>query len=110
MSRSRTHPKCYKGTRELLDWLRLHKINNLFTVPGSGRPSNSGGAQDGEEEMSDADLTSKLKKELVRSTKKSDLDMHPIPAGDSIFMFTLLRGRNNERIQTFIDWCKLHCL
>ena len=53
--------------------------------------------------MSDADLTSKLKKELVRSTRKSDLDVHPIPAGDGIFMFTLLRGKNNERIQTFIE-------
>ena len=54
--------------------------------------------------MSDADLTSKLK-ELVKSTRKSDLDIHPIPAGDGIFMFTILKGKNDEKIQTFIDSC-----
>ena len=55
--------------------------------------------------MSDADLTSKLKKELVKSTRKSGMDVHPIPAGDRIFVFTILKEKNNEKIQTFIDSC-----
>ena len=57
----------------------------------------------GKNEMSDAELTNKLKKELAKSTKKSNLDVHPPPPGNRIFMLTLLRGKNDEKIQTFID-------
>ena len=53
--------------------------------------------------MSDTELTSKLRKELGKSTNKSDLNLHPPLPGDGVFMFTLLRGKNNEKIQTFID-------
>ena len=45
------HKQTPNATRELLDWLKQRKIrNNLFTVPGSGRLSNSGRTQDREEE------------------------------------------------------------
>ena len=53
--------------------------------------------------MSDAELTSGLRKKLEKSTNKSDLNIHLPSPGDRVFMFTLLRGKNNEKIQTFID-------
>ena len=40
---------------------------------------------------------------MGKSTNKSDLNVHLPPPGDGVFMFTLLRGKNNEKIQTFID-------
>ena len=64
--------------KELLDCLKQQRIrNNLFAVPATGRVLKSGMTQEAENEMSDAKLTNKLKKELAKSTKKSNLDIHP---------------------------------
>ena len=53
--------------------------------------------------MSDANLTVQLKEELVKSTGDTTLDVHQVLPGECVFMFTILRGRNGERISTFID-------
>ena len=83
--------------------MRQQKIkNNLFIVPGPGLVSNLEECHECRE-MSDADLTVQLKEELVKSTRDTTLDVHSVPPGEGVFMFTILRGRNGERISTFID-------
>ena len=97
------HEQTQNASKELLDWLRQQKIkNNLFVVPGPDLVSNLDGCHD-HEEISDADLTSQLKEELVKSTGDTGLDVHSVPPGEGVFMFTILRGRNGEKIMTFID-------
>ena len=96
------HEQTQNALKELLDWLRQQKIkNNLFIVPGPGLVSNLEECHECRE-VSDADLTVQLKEELVKSTGDTMLDVHQVPPCESVFMFTIMRGRN-ERILTFID-------
>ena len=98
------HEQMPNTKKELLDGLKQQKIrNNLFAVPATGPVLKSGKIQEAENEMSDTELTNKLNKELAKSTKKSNLDVNLLPPGGGIFMFTLLRGKNDEKIQTIID-------
>ena len=41
-------------------------------------------------DISDADLTSQLKEELVKSTGDTGLDVHSVPPSEGVFMFTIL--------------------
>ena len=40
---------------------------------------------------------------MEKSINRSDLSVHPPPPGEGLFRFALLKGKNNEKIQTLID-------
>ena len=89
--------------KELLTWLEQQRIkNNLFVVSA---PASTLSLNKTLEvyEMSDAKLACKLRKLLEKSINRSDLSVHPPPPGEGLFRFALLKGKNNEKIQTLID-------
>ena len=96
-------------SKELLDWLQSKKIrHNLFAVPNDSRQSKRDRNRkrklcSDHDFISDEELTKKLKQKLADELDGCADAVHPIPAGDGIFMFTVMPSIEGDPLQVFMD-------